>query len=291
MNSMPNIMLELEIVKDINSVLNKYNISINYSDLVITDTNIMETIVKDKHCTFTGQQIKESDFSKKIIEMLFPSEATKIVYHYTTKETAENIINNESFRLYNIAKRISEDEISSFCKAHCLANDNIMIPSTFYSSFTSTKLTPKKDDYLWENFAVHDGVRLEMSIATSKLNRTDILRKIYYEKTDDSSPIPILRDLAEVANKYDKKFTLKGISTICSYYLPNDYDIEDEYRIVHRNIDGRLLPVKSDSKGDDYIQIPLDEENNTGYFIKIKGVTYTTSINVGNKYKTYKRNN
>ena len=285
MDLLPKIMQELDIVQDINKVLNDYDLSITYSDLAITDTNIVETIVKEKYCTFTGESIEFANFSKKIIEILFPSSSLKTVYHYTSKETAECIVNTGLFRLYNISKRIKESEVVSFCKAHELKNDNIMIPSTYYASFTSTEQTTGKENYLWSQFATHDGVRLKIKIVTNKPERTDILRKIYYEKAEDSKPISLLGKLAKVAKKYGKKFTLRGVSTICSYYLPKTYDLEEEYRILHRNIDERVMPVKVDEKGGEYIEIELGKKNDTGYLFEIMEVMYTTDIDIGDKYK------
>lgn len=86
------------IIADINAVLTKYGIEkeICLSDLIITDKTVSDSVKP------------EAKLSDAITNHLWPSIETASVYHFTTRDAAESIMNSGIFRLTNIAKRFSE---------------------------------------------------------------------------------------------------------------------------------------------------------------------------------------
>ena len=128
------------LIQDINAVLSKYGINerITLSDVTITDKTVSDLVKPD------------AKLSNAITNYLWPSIEFASVYHFTSRCAAENIlnINNNSFRLTNIAKRDGEGEVETFCKTHELQGylekdfngdpkyKYLIMPNTFYASFT-----------------------------------------------------------------------------------------------------------------------------------------------------------
>lgn len=168
------------IVKDINNILLKYEIkeTIFLNDLYITDKIV-----------FDGA-MSESKLSNILIDYIFPSISSATVYHYTSRESAENIIESNIFRLTNIAKRANEGEVEAFCNEFNLQGylkedelgdlvyKKLIMPSTFYASFTDGCVLKDDEEYFWNTFASCDGVRLKLKITANNCN----FRKIFYKK-------------------------------------------------------------------------------------------------------------
>jgi len=98
------------IVSSINGILSKHGITetISLSDITITD-NTVSDLVKPN-----------AKLSDAITNYLWPSIPSACVYHYTSKDAAENILKTNKFRLSNIANRYSDGEIKTFCETHQL---------------------------------------------------------------------------------------------------------------------------------------------------------------------------
>lgn len=286
MNPLDSITEQIELIKDINAILKKYQINetILLQDITITDNGVNDLI---------KQTAKLSD---AITNFLWPSVHFSSVYHYTSKDNAEKILNTDIFRLTNIAKRYREGEITTFCNTHQLSgylglnkngiqNDKELIENTFYASFTDTNLTVNEEEYFWRQFASNGGVRLRINITA----KNDNFRKIYYEQVKGKQ-IPLLLDLSSLINqKYKRKFTLKGISRLCSFYLSgDDYGMEREYRLLHRVWDHSGPQPKTDGYYS-YIELPLNTMAVCGYEMKVVEVQSDESLDIPSTYIFSKR--
>lgn len=207
------------------------------------------------------------------------------VFHFTSEEKAESIINSQIFRLGSICKRFSEHEVETFCLSHglcgwleidtngekCYKND---MKNTYYGSFADGGLTEKQQQPLWNRFAQNGGVRLTFKItpSTSTDISTDInFKKIYYESAPDK-PIKILDAFQKLAEKHKLKLVLRGQSTLSAFYLPaSNYEVEHEYRILIRKWD-ECIPVSSDANSNTWIDIPIN--SNTKYNLRLDLIDY-----------------
>ncbi len=273
------------IIEDINFILNKHGIydTILRSDVTITDKSVTDLVTQDGR------------LSRLIIESLWPSIESATVYHYTKTESAESILSSGVFRLNNIEKRYDDDEILTFCETHDLsgylevdANGNPyyrtdLMPNMFYASFTVTDLTPEQEESFWVDFAGGDGVRLKIEIQSAVPN----FRKIYYEETA-GQPIPLLSELTSCIKKcYGKNFTLKGISTLCAFYLSGDsFGHEQELRAFHSSRSGGEVHGEGATS---YIELPLVDEYTCGYKLKIVEVHAKNRPNMPEHYVFSKR--
>ena len=276
-----------DLVEDINKILKKNEIQ---EQIALCDITITEKTVSD----LVKQNAKLSD---AIINFLWPSIACASVYHYTSKSSAESILNTGIFRFTNIGKRYNEGEIKTFCETHDLKgylekDENgdpkykyLIMPNTFYASFTDVSLTKAQEEYFWRNFAACDGVRLEIEIMASNPN----FRKIYYEKVKEK-PIQVLSELIKcIREKYSREFILKGISRLCSFYLSGeDYGIEDEYRALYRTWE-IFGPQPKNDAALSYIELPLNVMSECGYHLKIVEVHAKARPDIPNLYKFSRR--
>ncbi|PAU89808.1 hypothetical protein CK507_02765 [Pseudomonas sp. WN033] len=257
-------------IADINAVLAKHGIE---KEICLSDVTITEKTVSD----FVKP---EAELSDAITNHLWPSIEIASVYHFTSRDAAESIMNSGTFRLTNIAKRFSEGEIETFCKTHNLNGylkedengdpkyKHLIMPNTFYASFTGVSLTKDQEEWFWGNFAACDGVRLKFNITASNPN----FRKLRYEQSE-GTPIPLLYELSGcIREKYGREFILKGISRLCSFYLcGKDYGIENEYRALYRVWEG-FGPQPKNSGELSYIELPLNEMSECGYKLEITEV-------------------
>ena len=276
-----------DLVKDINQILNNNGVQekITLSDITITGKTVSDLV---------KQNAKLSD---TITNFLWPSITSASVYHYTSKKAAESILTTGIFRLNNIANRYSDGEIVTFCKTHDLKGylekdennepkyKHLIMPNTFYSSFTDVSLTEDQEEYFWRNFAACDGVRLKIEITASNPN----FRKLHYEQTK-GEPIQLLSELTKcIREKYNREFILKGISRLCSFYLSGkDYGIENEYRALYRVWEGFGPQPKNDG-AHSYIELPLNEMSDCGYRLNIVEVHANSKPNMPSSYVFSKR--
>jgi len=270
------------LVKDINQILisNGTQEQITLSDITITDNTVSDSVKK------------KAKLSDAITNLLWPSVASASVYHYTSKTAAEKILETGIFRLSNIANRYSDDEIATFCRTHELNGylerdengdpkyKHLIMPNTFYASFTDVSLTKAQEDYFWRTFAACDGVRLKIEISASNPD----FRKIYYEQAI-GAPIKLLSELTKcIREKYNREFILKGISRLCSFYLSGeDYGIEHEFRALYRVWEGFGPQPKNDGTHS-YIELPLNDMSECGYQLKIVEVHANEKPNMPNSY-------
>lgn len=264
----------MNLVHDINTVLTQHEVdkTITLSDLTVTDKTVSDLVKPN------------APLSEAITNHLWPSISSEVVYHYTSMQAAEAILNSGIFRLTNIEKRYGEGEIETFCKTHDLSGyldstgngaplyKRLLMPNTYYASFTGSDLTPEREDYLWRTFATHDGVRLKLNITATNPN----FRRIKYE-AKTNIPIPLIFDLVKIVRKnYGREFILKGISRLCSFYLSgHDYGIESELRMLHRTWEG-FGPQSIGQGPGSYIELPIGAMSECGYCIDVLEVQSRT---------------
>lgn len=262
------------LVNDINTVLTRHGVgkTITLSDITVTDKNVSDLVKPN------------APLSEAITNHLWPSISSEVVYHYTSMQAAEEILNSGTFRLTSIEKRYGEGEIETFCKTHDLygyldSTENgaplyksLLMPNTYYASFTGSDLTPEREDYLWRIFATHDGVRLKLNITASNPN----FRRIKYE-AKSNTPIPLISDLANIVRQnYGRELILKGVSRLCSFYLSgHDYGIENELRVLHRTWE-ESGPQPIGQGPSSYIELPIGAMSQCGYRIDVLEVQSRT---------------
>lgn len=279
-----------DLLLDINGILSEYgsNEKISMDDITVTETTVTD-LVKDK-----------SRLSGAIINLLWPSIKSAVVYHYTSMEVAENILSTNIFRLYTIKKNLSQGEIRTLCEKFRLEGylekdengspkyKSLIACNTYLASFTDTDPNLEKDQYFWKEFATkygkHEGARLKIEINASCPD----FRKMRYDLKDDFS-INLFRDLTDcIEKKYNKKFIFKGISKICSFYLPGKLLHQREYRILYRVWQGSILQPKNYGKCK-YIEFPIDTNSKNGYKLKIVEVNAEKQPKMCDKYLFLKR--
>jgi len=275
------------LVSDINDVLSNSGIAerIALSDITITDNTISDLVKPTAR------------LSDAITDFLWPSIEFATVYHYTSKSAAESILNTGVFRLSNIANRYTDGEIATFCETHELKGylekdengfpkyKHLIMPNTYYASFTDISLTREQEEYFWSTFAACDGVRLKLDITASNPN----FRKIHYE-SKKGKPINVLSQLTRhIREKYNLGFILKGISRLCSFYLSGkDYGIENEYRALYRVWEG-FGPQPKGSGENSFIELPLKEMSECGYKLEVVEVQAHEKPTMPNSYVFSKR--
>ena len=274
-----------DLIESINKILMKYGVTgrISTEDLVITDSLVTDS--------------SEEKLSDLIVSSVWPSVHSATVYHYTQKIFAVSILNTGIFRLSNIEKRYHEHEMAAFCKAHNLtgylhkdddgnpAYRKLLMPNTFYASFTNSNISPEEEKRFWQDFAGSDGARLKIQIEAVNPN----LRPIYYE-SNKGRPISLFNDIRECVKKHTGlNFMLRGISRLCAFYLPgSDYAHEKELRAYYKTYDGWGVQPKG-SGADSYLEIPLGIENESGYKINILEVQARERLDIPSNYTFSKR--
>lgn len=274
-------------INEINSVLKKNGITdeISLTDITITNDTVSD-IVKEN-----------PKLSNLIIEKIWPAIQTEEVYHYTSKDSAESILNTNEFRLYSLLKRFNDGEVKAFCNNHNLNGylatgvsgeplyQTELMSNMYYASFADSKITNKQDEYLWRTFAPVDGVRLKLKIEAS----SDNFRQIVYEKSQGQG-IQLLKELTdEIKNKFNRDFILKGISRLCAFYLEEGYEVESEYRMLHRVWSD--YPVKPSFDGHfHYVSFPLNQMSAIGFKISVLEIQTNEQLSIPDEYCVSKRN-
>ena len=287
MTPLEHLKMQQSLVKDINSILTKHGItrSIDLSNITITNKTVTDFVKQDQV------------LSNSIVDSIWPSIDALTVYHYTSKDAAESILNSGEFRLYSLLKRFDEDEIKAFCNNHELngyleQNQNgepkyksLIMDNMYYASFTDINLTADQEEYFWRTFAPIDGVRLKLEITASNPN----FRKMVYEKTK-GKPLSLLNELSKsIRCTYSRDFVLSGISRLCAFYLAQDCDVEHEYRALYRSWEG-FGPLPQSDGNYQYISVPLVLMSDTGYQIDVKEVQSNESLNIPPQYTVETRN-
>lgn len=232
-------------IAEMNNILNKHGIQerISQEDLSFGDNTIL---ARDR------ENLK---LAPAIINHIWPSISTQMVYHYTDKDAAENILASNKFRLTNIQKRIAEHEIKALCDHLGLYHyDKEELDQTFYASFVQSNLTQEQEEYFWRTFALCGGVRLKFEITAENSN----LRNMVYQ--ENHNPIAVIQEIQNLTEKtWNKKFVFQGLSMLCAFYLPSSYRVENETRMAYKERDSTQILSKDAPYT--YIELPLGEVN------------------------------
>ncbi len=277
------------IVADINAILSKYGIFevMQLQDITVTDKTVSDMAKPNPR------------LSDAITGYLWPSVRSATVYHYTSREAAENILSTGIFRLTNIEKRLNDGEIVTFCQTHGLLGylepdtsgtptyRALLMPQLFYASFTEASLLPDDEEYFWRNFAVSDGVRLTLDITAKNPN----FRKIVYEPKP-GTPIPLLIDLISmIRQQHGREFVLQGISRLCAFYLcGQSYSREKEYRALFKTWPD-VGPQSTGAGPTSFVEVPLNQMTDFGYEFRITEVHASARPKMPDHYRFTQRTN
>lgn len=272
------------LIKDLNGILTKYGIDekMTWEDIIITCLTVIDS--------------QDKKLSNAVINHLWPRVNLEKFYHFTNKVAAESILNKKVFRLTNIAKRFNDREIETTCINHNLCGylekdfcgnpkyKSLIMPNTYYASFTDTSISDKQQKYLFGLFGKgNNGVRLTFNITVNEQNL--YFKKMLYEEISNE-PIPLLNELiSKIRDKYGKKFVLREISNYCCFYLSNDYQNENEYRILHKvSKDSPIQPKEDQNSPHKYIELPLGSMSEIGVKLEITEVCSYNKLSIPSSY-------
>lgn len=225
-----------------------------------------------------------SKLTDLILKNYFHQNPINEYHHFTDIDAFESILTNKKLWLFSVKKRFSENEFKPFYEAHHMGGyklrrnssgvpmENELVENAFYISFTNDKLSAKAEAYMWDYFAKKTGVRLVFEV--NNVN-TD-LRQIYYPTTAMRMDIPVLTNLIDIASGKKKYLIIDRLATIGFFYLPSDYKIEQEYRLLVKRETGKYFGMNFGTKdGHEYIEFPFNTSNPLAQF-KLKKVIFDT---------------
>ncbi len=276
MNAIEKFKEQQGLVADINGILGKHGVSyrVRLEDITITDKVVSDGVIQ-------GNPLSEA-----IIDHVWPRIPQETVFHYTTSDVAQKIVDGGALRLYCLLKRYTESEVIEFCEVHGLRGylelengipkyRHLILPNTFYASFTSTFLDDDEERYFWTEFGKGAGARLTIRITSRNPN----FRKIVYGGTD-RKPIPVLQELTEtILTKYRRHFILAGISRLCGFYLPARYSKEFERRAVFRVWAGDGISPSFDGSHE-YLEVPFGAMHDTGFKLELVEIQSDDNLSV-----------
>ena len=260
MNVIERVKERQNLVADINDVLQRHGMAhrVRLEDLSITDKVVTDGVIQN------------SPLSEAIINHVWPRIEQETVFHYTTRDSAQSIADSGTFRLYCLLKRYTESEVIEFCQVHGLTGyleeengvpkyRTLILPNTFFASFTASSLDDDDERYFWKNFSKDGGARLTLRVVARNPN----FRRIVYGGAD----------------RYRRHFILAGISRLCSFYLPAKYSKEFERRAVFRVWAESGVTPGSDGTHE-FIEIPFNSAHGTGFELQLLDVQCDDNVTV-----------
>jgi hypothetical protein len=242
------------------AIQNTHNLSdranVDWRDLISTDNIITNTC-------------DSNSLTHLILNNYFKQDDSKEYFHFTTIESFESIVKHEKLWLFSVAKRFSENEFRPFYLAHNLHGYDLRTNSrgqtlaqefagdAFYTSFTNSNIQPIALKHMWEYFA-DKGTGVKLVFEVSDL-LTD-LRKVYYPPNITEIALPLLMALQNISeNTFHKKLVFKQLSRIGFFYLPHDFNPENEFRILIKRMTADLLQlrIQMHSNGFEYLELPF----------------------------------
>ncbi|MDX0531516.1 hypothetical protein GOC94_30945 [Sinorhizobium medicae] len=227
-------------------------VDLNRMDIHLSDKVIIESFAKGAY------------LSEAVLNYMFPHEpAPCTLYHYTSLEGIEGIVQSGELRLYPVRKRLGQGgELDAFAKAHGLLGYlNVSEDEAFYKTlsddlfYISMTRVPPKDPYLmWGAFAKGTGVRLEFQVQPKVAE----LRPIRYEQDNSTTLLTEINQALEYAG--EPPFNPWTISKIGAFYLDSTVKSEDEVRLLLKRHVGGIDMTRSDDSSR-YWPIPIGEEN------------------------------
>ncbi|MFH7010553.1 hypothetical protein ACHRV5_01705 [Flavobacterium sp. FlaQc-52] len=230
----------------INNIFQSFNIQdrISSNDIEFSNSFLWNKpyIVWDKKLD-SNIILRKLKLSEIIFDHYYPKPTETTFYHFTTYANFISIIKNQELWLFNLAKRFQEGEFRLFYIDHGITgyqtnrdyNGEIMEKSlmkqTFYTSFAkSSTIRLEDEESLWNSFGEGGlGVRLEFEINPKYAD----FRNVFYKQDGvPKTDLLINKITSEVQSKYNRNFTLSGISKIGGFYLQGDFDTENETRLL-----------------------------------------------------------
>jgi hypothetical protein len=238
----------------INSVITnplyKNTRTISANDIEFTDYTL-----GDKKVLFNRRETAEEDYrtievtfsSKKklsncLFDIYYPKVTDSCFYHFTKISALRQILKGE-IKLNPLIVNENYDEFRTFYIDHDLLGyfknkdydgqlmkDSIMKETFSLSLASKTDLSAESENRLWSSFGDNGyGVRIEFEIETKHPD----FRKIFYrDKNFNVSDLAIRRLIDLTRSLYKREFFISGVSKIGAFYLPGDYNIENEVRFV-----------------------------------------------------------
>lgn len=222
------------------------------------EKNDEETIVVKKYRRLT--QI--------IFDFYYPKAIGSKFYHYTKLSALDGILKSE-LKLKPLITNENFDEFKTFYRDHNLIGytintdesgklmEQVLMEQCFAICFASpVELTTEKDKNLWQSFADNGGgIRIEFDI---KSNHPDFRQIFYKKKNFDKSKLLLNRLNKDTQEKFDRIFTVAGLSKIGAFYLPGFYDIENEVRFLIKKFTDDYEFHFDDSNG--FILLPFQSD-------------------------------
>jgi hypothetical protein len=272
-------------IQGLNDIFTKYEFGI----LATTDDfNFLERVVIDS--------IKGGRISKQLTNQICPPIHDSEFYHYTSKASGESILCASRLRLYSVKKRIQEDEIKAFLKKfeykYPLGIDEAsqkpryvqsIADGFYYSSMTNTTLTPSEENYFWTRFAKYDGFRLRFRLKV----QSGCLRRITYGSGLDKWADFFKEVKSWTKKSLDKEFFWEDAASVCGLYLPHQYSVEKETRLVIKSAWG--LDEHSDGIHK-YVELKFGDNQSVVTNLQLIEVQTDNEIQAPDGVKKIKRN-
>ncbi|MBK8923738.1 MAG: hypothetical protein IPM81_19995 [Saprospirales bacterium] len=235
---------------------------------------------------FLGSFLRNSDWHRKgpyqskdrklvsaVFDHYYPRAAPGRFYHFTTFDNFRSIVDAKELRLCNLLKRKSAEFFNIFYDDHGLKgyerNDTNgkkfwekIMQETFYVSFANCDtLTTDNEATLWRNFAEKGlGVRLQFQITP----RVPDFRFAHYRPEELEAKRLVINQLSKsIWERFERVFTVSGISKMGAFYLDCNFQHETEVRLVLKaNTDDypfRFKPSPLDSKVQ-FIRLPFSSK-------------------------------
>ncbi len=191
-------------------------------------------------------------------------------YHYTPFDAGQNILQTQKLRLTSVEKRLNDNEIHEFLNkfnyTYPLENDpdtnqprykNTLATDLFYVSMTDISLSQKEEDSFWRKFAESDGFRLKFKVNVP----SGCLRRMTYGSKIDKWA-EFSKEIQSMSfDDFGKHFHWKDCVPMSAFYLPEDYEVEKETRLLIRSSWG--LKEKED-KGNRFVELDFGFNESTG---------------------------
>lgn len=218
--------------------------------ITITERSVIETSRYDH-------------LSRSILAHDMPEITTAtLLDHYTRSTGFKGIMESQELRLAPVTLRLGHSELAAFALEHGLwgyvESNGTSLPllheaaaDLFYASFTE----PVPSDHLWTTFGDNEnGYRLRFEVTPGAAQ----LRAMRYEAGET-----LLKRINDaLANDGLPRFILKGVSRVGAYYLPMQYQSEDETRLLAKRFPGSDVPVVM-GKASEYWPIKIGSRNRT----------------------------
>lgn len=222
----------------INKILSDYRKEkkeyITPKDIIFTPQFLAEVLMKNEK----GELTRKRKLSDIVFDTYYPKPQSNEFYHFTKLSALEGILKG-NLRLSKLKKNIDYHEYLKFYRDHNdeeqIYHDSIkdcteIIETSFVFSFAMAEnFSQENDSHLWRNFADKGaGVKIKFSLETTH----EDFRSIFYRKGVEKSQLLINILNRQLFEKYKRRLFLMGISKIGAFYLPGDYNIENEVRLL-----------------------------------------------------------